>query len=148
MLWAYDSKDLVAILADRCSLCSRNHDLPSTGQKSSSGIKTDEYAAISHQNANLPSTAQVDDDDDFDPRGTAAKSMFWDSGPNLTIWFIHIFGNWKKRFFTVRTTASGNKIIIGGMMRTNGRFTTNVWYTFATARRKILIKRIIRKKEN
>ncbi|XP_057524204.1 clathrin interactor EPSIN 1 isoform X1 [Amaranthus tricolor] len=53
---------------------SRNHDLPSTGQKSSSGIKTDEYAAISHQNANLPSTAQVDDDDDFDPRGTAAKT--------------------------------------------------------------------------
>lgn len=74
----YDLKDLVAILADRCSLCSRNHDLPSTGQKSSSGIKADEYAAISHQNVNLPSTGQIDDDDDdFDPRGTAATSMFW-----------------------------------------------------------------------
>lgn len=54
---------------------SKDHDLPSSGSsKSSHQTNSNEYNAISHQNASAPSNSQIDDeDDDFDPRGTAKK---------------------------------------------------------------------------
>uniref|UniRef100_A0A803N488 ENTH domain-containing protein n=1 Tax=Chenopodium quinoa TaxID=63459 RepID=A0A803N488_CHEQI len=46
---------------------SKSQDLPSAGSAK------DEYSSISQRNANTPSNGQLDeDDDDFDPRGTAA----------------------------------------------------------------------------
>lgn len=52
---------------------SRNQDFPSAGSsKPSSKINSDDYTDISHQNANATSNGQIDDDDDFDPRGTAS----------------------------------------------------------------------------
>lgn len=71
---------------------SRNQELPS---KPSSRFDSDEYSAISHQNANAPSNGQVDDDDDddFNPRGTAASKPAAGSSQQLDLFGDSLIGD-------------------------------------------------------
>lgn len=72
----------------------RNQDPPSAGSyKPSSGIGSDEFGAISHQNANVPSTDEIDDDDDFDPRGTATKKPAAASSPQVDLFGERLIGD-------------------------------------------------------
>lgn len=75
----------------QCYFCSRNQDFPSAGSsKPSSKINSDDYTDISHQNANATSNGQIDDDDDFDPRGTAATSKFLGVFPAEVVGFCNV----------------------------------------------------------